>query len=181
MPAEPDHEGAAGTVPAEPDHEGAASKQQGTSARTPRTTFLEAAGECADTEDSNSGIFLEFLQEFGGWDDADFDPAVVSCRISAWEVSRVIKIQTCWRGYEAKKYLRWLEPIKDTIAVDTMTGPYTRTQFLSLELRQQGVPFDFYDQSWADDSISRPRLRVLTTLDFARRPRPLLLAKEHRR
>jgi len=164
VPAAPAHGGAAGTVPAEPDHGGAASAQQDTSARTLSTTHLEAVGECADTEDSNSGFFLGFLREFGGWGDADFDP-VLGRLLSSWHLSLVIKVQTFWRGYRAWQHLEVLRlnaPIEDKIAVDTMTGPYTRTQFLSLELRQQGVPFDFYDQSWADDSISRPRLRVLT-------------------
>jgi len=81
LPAAPAHGGAAGTVPAEPDHGGAASKQQFTSARALRIINLEAAGERADTEGRNSGIFLEVLRESGGWDNADFN----LCRGQRWK------------------------------------------------------------------------------------------------
>jgi hypothetical protein len=86
-------------------------------------------GECADTEDSNSDYFIGFLREFGGWGDADFDP-VLGRLLSSWHLSFVIKVQTFWRGYQAWQHLEALRlnaPIEDKIAVDTMTGPYTRT------------------------------------------------------
>ena len=34
---------------------------------------LKVTSECPDTEERNGDIFLEFLLEFGGWDDEDFD------------------------------------------------------------------------------------------------------------
>ena len=86
--------------PAEPDHGGAASKQQGTSAQALRAIRLEAAGWCSDTEDSKSGIFLEFLLELGGWHDADFDP-VLGHLLSAWNVPYMIKAQTACHRYMA--------------------------------------------------------------------------------
>mmetsp|Transcript_82711 Transcript_82711/g.161230 ORF Transcript_82711/g.161230 Transcript_82711/m.161230 type:complete len:619 (-) Transcript_82711:507-2363(-) len=162
---------AAVTMPAEPDHGGAASEQQGPSAGTRRTTHLRASGECADTEDSNGGIFLEFLLEFGGWHDADFDPALGHL-LSPWHLSCAIKVQTFWRGLLAKVQLsdlRWLDPIKDTKAVDAMTGPYTPTQFHPRELREENVPLDFYDKSWEirGSNHSGGRRRALTKRDHA--------------